>query len=980
MREQFETGEFDIAVTGIACHFPMADSPEEFWENLRNGRDCITRCSEKKDYGWVSAYGQLQNVYDFDYRFFGFSKQEASMMDPQQRLFMQTVYEAMEDGGCIGGEAETIGLFAGSDEFKYVWERILGGERQEMEYTVRKLFLNSSFVSRICYALDLTGPGMNLKAACATSLAAVHYACQSLLNYECDVCIAGGSSVYMPQDGYYHAEGTISSDGYTRSFDKKGDGFVPGNGVGAVVLKRLEDAQRDHDRIYAVIKGSAINNDGSQKATYSAPGLDGEIRAITEAYARADIDPADVSYVECHGTATVLGDATEIQAMETVLSPNRQKKCRIGSVKSNVGHLNYTAGVAAFIKTALMLYHEKFVPTIHVDTVNEALEHSCLEIADCYCDWNAERKLAGVSSFGIGGTNCHVVLEAYPNEKPVQKPEQDALILLSAKSEDSLKNMVGRYADFLEQHSTPLENIAWELENGRRTYRYRAAFAGNRSELIQEMKRSIRPCDSRNSTGSDVIFVFSGSNAVNGQKILEMYALSEDFKVHFDACCAGIQHLTGCDVLMHLRQGDLPEEYLMAVTFSFGYSAAKMWMQLGLVPKAVMGYSLGEYIAACVSGIFSLEDALMLCLKRAELFAKTPEGGMLTVIGEEAEIQTLLNQETEISAVNAPSRLTVSGTAKGIATLKETLEHHKIAYVEMPMKRGGHYFGVECICDAFRQCLATVRFQQPQITMRSTCMTGTQQPNFTDAEYWVAQTRNRVDFKGAIAEIDKEQKCLFFEIGLTSNLDKKIKKIRKKNKHTTVLSMFGDAENKSTAAQMMETIGHIWCSGNSIQTAAFSEQQECQKVSLPTYAWDTEYCYQKLRKVQRYETETEKEETVPASSSNPVNSQYTALIALVQDAANIEIKDEKESLFDHEIDSLAALVIATEIRNHYGIAFDVNELFDINTIAELYEVIQKRAGTSSAQETIPETVQSEQQSEETNTERTKDINDLLAML
>ena len=210
MREQFETGEFDIAVTGIACHFPMADSPEEFWENLRNGRDCITRCSEKKDYGWVSAYGQLQNVYDFDYRFFGFSKQEASMMDPQQRLFMQTVYEAMEDGGCIGGEAETIGLFAGSDEFKYVWERILGGERQEMEYTVRKLFLNSSFVSRICYALDLTGPGMNLKAACATSLAAVHYACQSLLNYECDVCIAGGSSVYMPQDGYYHAEGTIS--------------------------------------------------------------------------------------------------------------------------------------------------------------------------------------------------------------------------------------------------------------------------------------------------------------------------------------------------------------------------------------------------------------------------------------------------------------------------------------------------------------------------------------------------------------------------------------------------------------------------------------------------------------------------------------------------------------------------------------------------------------------------------------------------
>ena len=976
----FERKSSDIAVIGMACHLPEADSIEEFWNVLLQGKDCISRSEEKKDFGFVPAYGKLENVYDFDYSFFGFSKQEASMMDPQQRIFMQTVYEAMEDAGCLGGEDEVTGLFAGSDEFKYVWERILTGERQEMEYTVRKLYLNNSFVSRICYALDLTGPGMNLKAACATSLAAIHYGCQSLLELECDVCVAGGSSIYMPQDGYYHAEGTISSDGYTRTFDKNGDGFVPGNGTAAVVLKRLDDAERDKDHIYAVIRGSAVNNDGNNKASYSAPGINGEIKAMTEAFVRADISPEKAGYIECHGTATVLGDATEIQAMECVFGENRNDKCYIGSVKSNMGHLNYTAGVAAFIKTALMLKNKKIVPSINFKDKNEALEDTCLEVADSCFDWESSRRIAGVSSFGIGGTNCHIVLEEYPSEDDVQVNEdEETLILLSAKSELSLKGIKGKYPRFLKESPVSLGDIAFTLAQRRHEYDFRCAFAGSREHLEKAMGKNAKIYDIRSMKDAKTVFVFSGSSAVNSERITDMRMISPVFKERFDECCDIINNETGTHILDNIDS--LPDELMMAAVFAFGYSAAAMWKDMGIIPDMVMGYSLGEYIAACFSGVIGLRDALMLCIKRAQLFEKTPEGGMLTVIGDEEKIKDMLNDETEISAINAPARLTVSGTENGIDKLKNVLDSNKTAYVEIPLKRGGHYFGVECICDEIRKYFEMTELRTPETEMISTCFTGKEKPDFTVPEYWAAQTRHFVDFKGAVENLDKDKPFVFLEIGMSSNLDKKIRKIRKGCKDTAAFSMFDADDERSTKAQILDAVGKMWCCGRDPDISQLLDMTSFKKASLPTYVWDAELCFQKIRTYKLANTnykDSDVTETEKTDSIISRDNKYSELISLVCNAAHIEIENEDQSLFDQEIDSLSALVIATEIKNYYHIHFEVTELFGIDTIAELYDIIEQRRQLDDLPQENDKPFQKEKNDDD-NTEK-KDINDLLDLL
>lgn len=531
----FEKSDFDIAVIGMACRFPEAGCLDEFYHNLTNGRDCIDRTpasSDRKDY--INAYGKVRGKYDFDCGLFGIKPEKAAMADPQQRVLTEVVYEALADSGNRGDAVQT-GIFAGSDEFTYVWKRICAGKGfDEDRYLDRTLLLSGSLCSWISYLLNLKGSCMTVRSACSTSLAAVHFAVVSLRNFECDMCIAGGVAINENDDGYRLSENTLSTDGYTRSFDKKGTGFVPGNGCGAVVLKRLGDALRDKDRIYAVIRETSINNDGNEKAGYTAPGLGGITSAVRDAYSISGIDPALTGYVECHGTGTVLGDAVELQALGSVIKPGiaggnsgagaedpdterpdgNEGVCRIGSVKSNIGHTNMASGIASFIKTVLMLCHRQFFPSLHCDEPNDAVGTSGFEVATALSDWKAERRIAGVNSYGIGGTNCFVLLEGYEDRSDdickgipgrdsggtgdtcKSDPSRDlkgtdggqGAHMEPLKSEDDLiyfisaqdRNDLIRKFEFLrkfagEKGSDRAMSIAKTLLYGRSRYRYRAA-------------------------------------------------------------------------------------------------------------------------------------------------------------------------------------------------------------------------------------------------------------------------------------------------------------------------------------------------------------------------------------------------------------------------------------------------------------------------------------------------------------------------
>ena len=479
---EFIKGDFDIAVIGLACRFPGAENQNEFWENLCAGRDCITRDDKlsSADGTYIGAYGKIRDKYLFADKFFNIPKEQAAMTDPQQRIFTETVYEALLDAGCEETEGKT-GIFAGSDEFGYVWSRICRNGYDRSEYIKRSSMLHGSFVSKISYRFNFTGVSMTLCSACATSSAAVHFAANALLNYECDICIAGGVSVAEDDEGYSVFKNTLSTDGYTRAFDMNATGFVPGNGSGAVVLKRLEDAVADRNRIYAVIRGSAINNDGNEKAGYTSPSYKGQSEAIRSAYEISGVDTGKVDYVECHGTGTVLGDALELKAIGDVLSGNRQ--CRVGSVKSNIGHTGAASGIASFIKAVLMIYHKKFVPTLYCDTPNEALSEQHLTPSDKYRNWNSETRIAGINSFGIGGTNCHIIIEGYDEERRTET-SGCGVFLLSGDSPDDLEwnyKLLEKY--FGTEEKTNVADAAYTLLKGRKKKRFRFAAVVNHDRI-----------------------------------------------------------------------------------------------------------------------------------------------------------------------------------------------------------------------------------------------------------------------------------------------------------------------------------------------------------------------------------------------------------------------------------------------------------------------------------------------------------------
>ncbi len=716
------SGAAAVAIVGLSGRFPGAPSVERFWDNLCSGLSSIARFSDeelaaagvspeqRRDPRYVPAGGVLDGVELFDAGFFGYNPREAELLDPQQRLFLECAWEALENAGYDSQRVPgPVGVFASLGFSRYLGQILANGDPAAVGGLQLLLGNDKDFLAtRVSYKLDLAGPSMTVQTACSSSLVAVHLACQNLRLGACDMALAGGVSIALPQgSGYLYEEGGIASpDGFCRAFDAEARGTVGGSGIGIVVLKRLEDALADGDTIHAVLLGSAVNNDGgTAKAGYTAPSVAGQAAVIAAALAAAGVSPESVGYVEAHGSGTPLGDPIEVAALNQVFGrgTRRAGSSLLGSVKTNVGHLDAAAGVTGLIKTALALEHRQIPPSLHFTAPNPAIDFAAgpFRVAERLTDWNADGgpRRAGVSAFGIGGTNVHAVLEEAPPAAPSSSSRPWQVLLLSARTPAALERMTDRLADRLEADpDLSLADAAYTLRVGRRPFAHRrAVLAATREDAVTALRerdpRRVWTSAARETAAGrrSVAFLLPGVGDQYPGLARDLYVEELVFRQEIDRCAELLVPHLGLDLREALFATEETEESAPAKSdlrallgrggrresaarvllretriaqpamFALGYALARLWMSWGAQPAALLGYSLGEYTAACLAGVMELPDALALVARRARLIGELAPGALLAVPLTEEETRARLIPELSLAAVNAPAVSVVSG-------------------------------------------------------------------------------------------------------------------------------------------------------------------------------------------------------------------------------------------------------------------------------------------------------------------------------
>jgi amino acid adenylation domain-containing protein len=652
-----------IAIVAMAGRFPGAADVEAFWRNLCEGRDSITvfgpedldpsvSAADRADPAYVPARGVIDGVEQFDAAFFGIGPREAELMDPQQRIFLELAWECLERAGHVPDATPgPVGVFAGMFNASYFQRHVSAHPDLIDKVGAFQVMLNNEkdfIATRVAHKLNLTGPAISVHTACSTSLVAICQAMDSLRLGHCDMALAGGITVTCPpRSGYFHQEGAmLSPDGRTRAFDANAKGTVFSDGAAIVLLKRLSDALADGNQLFAVIRGGAINNDGGGKASFTAPSSEGQAAVIAMAHDRAQVDPRTISYVETHGTATPVGDPIEIEGLTKAFrrSTHDTGFCRIGSVKSNVGHLVIAAGAAGVIKTAFALSEQRIPPTLHFEAPNPAIDFagSPFVVNDAFVDWPSDGspRRAGVSSFGVGGTNAHVVLEeapALPASEPASGPQ---LLVLSARTSTALARAVTQMADHFDAHpGENLADVAWTLATGRKAFAHRVAIVADDSSSAATQLRSAEVAAAsargRPARQSDVVFLFPGQGATYPGMGRGLYDAELTFRAAFDECAEALRGELGFDLRERAFADDaealLPTAIMQPATFAIEYALARVWLHRGLAPAAMIGHSVGEFVAATLAGVFTLPDALRLVARRGALMQAQPPGGMLSV-------------------------------------------------------------------------------------------------------------------------------------------------------------------------------------------------------------------------------------------------------------------------------------------------------------------------------------------------------------
>lgn len=867
-----------VAIVGMAGRFPKARNVDEFWRNLCNGVEGISfftdeelaaagAAAPKDNPHYVKARGVLDGADLFDAAFFGMNPREAEVMDPQHRIFLECAWEALESAGCDPAKFDgAIGVFGGVSMNTYLAHNLLAHPGLIARLNEHQLMLGNDkdyLPTRVSYKLNLRGPSLNIQTACSTSLVAVCVACQNLLNYECDLALAGAVSITFPQKrGYLFQEGGIASpDGHCRAFDARAAGTVAGEGVGIVALKRLDDALADGDTIYAVIKGFAVNNDGSNKIGYTAPSVDGQAEVIATAQEMAGFAPETIGYIEAHGTGTPLGDPIEIEGLTKAFRAGTSANnfCALGSVKSNVGHLDTAAGVTGLIKTALALHHKKLPPSLHFESPNPKIDFagSPFFVNAKLTDWkNGETpRRAGVSSFGIGGTNAHVVLEESPAVKAQTELSPSQLILLSAKTETALEQATKNLAAHLKQHpELNLTDVAYTLQVGRHEFPHR------RAVVCRDINDAVGTLETRNpkrvstrlvrQDDPPVVFMFPGQGAQQVNMGLEVHQDVPGFREQVDVCCEILKPQLGFDLRSVLypepeKAGEAQEKLTQtAVTqpalFTIEYALGKLWMDLGVQPQAMIGHSIGEYVAACLAGVFPLEEALKLVATRGRMMQQLPGGTMLAVRLPENELGPLLDARISLAAVNTPSLCVVSGPADAIEMFQRELSGRNIACTALKTSHAFHSAMMEPVLQSFIELAGKTKLNAPQIPFISN-VTGTwiTAEQATDPKYWANHLRQTVRFADGVAELLKDPARIFLEAGPGRTLGNLTKQHPARGADNVIVSSLGHGKNSASDMEsLLAALGQLWLSGARIDRKGFYQHEQCRRVPLPSYPFE----------------------------------------------------------------------------------------------------------------------------------------------
>lgn len=873
-----------IAVIGMAGRFPGSKTIGQFWNNLRDGKECVSFFTDQEllESGvdptlltrpnYVKARGAFEGTYLFDASFFGYAPRDAELLDPQHRVFLECAWEALEDAGydptCYPGR---IGLFAGSGPTAYLHELLsIPNIWDYADKFSLPTYCDKDFLAtRVGYKLNLRGPCMTIQTACSTSLVSIVTACQNLLSFCCDMAMAGGVTLDPREKaGYIYKEGTIASpDGHCRSFDRNAVGTVPASGCGIVVLKRLEDAIADGDTIHAIVLGFGLNNDGSSRIGYAAPGLEGQIAVSSDAIAMAGINPETIGFIECHGTATPLGDPIEIAALSSSFRTYTQKKnyCAVGSVKTNLGHLDTAAGVAGFIKSVLALEHKLIPASLHFHTANPEIdfENSPFFVNTTLTEWKPgpEPRRAGVSSFGLGGTNAHLVLEEAPELSNQRSTCPFQLLLLSATTHTALEQMTANLIQHIQDHpQQSLADVAYTLQAGRHLFPHRRAIVYKDVPGAYPTLDNLPPeqifTAFREKQSGPVAFLFPGQGPQHVNMGRALYQAESAFRKNVDLCAQILTSELGMDIreILYPPGGKTEEatsildeiKYTTPILFTIEYSLGKLWLEWGLKPQGLIGHSTGEYAAACIAGVFSLEDALRLVCARGRLMQQQPHGAMTAVLLAEQEVLPLLEAVggLSVAAINGASTCVISGPLTAMDKLEANLAQKEVAFRRLHISHASHSEMMDPILEDFRKAVHSAKLNSPRIPYVSN-LTGTwiKDSEATDPDYWVKHVRQTVRFSDGLAELLRNPQYIFLEIGPGRMLSSLVAQHPEKGPEHVVLPSLPHPKNdvQGDLEFLLASLGQLWLEGVPIQWTAFHGDEKHRRVPLPTFPFQRQH-------------------------------------------------------------------------------------------------------------------------------------------
>lgn len=967
-KRQSRTAE--VAVIGMSGRFPGADDIATFWDNLKNGKEGVSFFSDeelhpsipaslKSNPDYVKARGIVNDVDQFDPTFFGINYKQAELMDPQQRVFLEVAWEALESCGHVPDKFKgTIGVYAGCRFNTYYSNNVASNDNlieQVGSFQVGTVSDKDYIASRTAYALNLKGPAVNVQSACSTSLLAIAQAVEAIRNGHCDVALAGGSSVLVPvKSGHLYQEGAIlSQDGHCRTFDDQATGTIFSDGAGVVVLKDRKLAEEDGDIIFGIVKGVGLSNDGAEKSSFTAPSAEGQAHAISMAIQDAGIDPADLSYIEAHGTATPIGDPIEIEGLSLAFGKQEKKQyCAIGSVKSNLGHLTAASGVVGFIKTCLALYHKQIPPTIHFEGANRHIDfaNSPFYVNDTLLPWTSNKKrIAGVSSFGVGGTNVHLIVEEAENlivQSTKSRPVQ--LLCWSAKAQESLDlygERLRRYIDSNEEVN--LADVSYTLNTNRQEFDFRRFYIASGKQdfggQFQQQPWSKHTRKIKKGQTAELVFMYPGQGAQFLHMGKDLYESEHVFRQAMDEVADLFLEETGAHLLHIIYPTSIDEEaeqvlrntkYSQPALFCIGYALTKLWMSWGIYPTAFIGHSIGEFVAAYFSGIFSLRSAVKLIATRGRMMSDLPAGKMLSVRCSAEAARAFLSAEIDLAAANSDNLCVLAGTNEAIDHLSAQLNSEGILNRALATSHAFHSHMMDPVVEPFRKIVENITLNEPVIPILST-VTGTwlTADEAMNPDYWAGHLRSTVNFGGAIKQLLSSSYEIFLEVG-PGNTIATLTRQQAGKMPVTVLSSLGRDANSSSYYPLLNSLAELWLDGITPDWAPFYEAESHTKVmDLPGYAYNKKrfWVEPKINNPSAVITQQEIQYT-PVQNHTSIYMRKNLLInqvkEILENASGIELADVSSdmSFIEMGLDSLLLTQVALILKKQFAVPLTFRQL------------------------------------------------------